>query len=145
MYIHETAKPWKCDLCNFSHSLKKGLDGHKRACHTDESNLKVCHICGYKSATNQTMRMHIEAKHEKKRDFACNVCDAKFYRRFKLDLHVRGIYSLFSFFKVFPEKGFIYFINQTFLVILNSLHEFVAGRPITGSSASRKFMKEFLS
>jgi len=89
MYKHETAKPWKCDLCDFSHSLKKGLDGHKRACHTDESNLKVCHICGYKAATNQTMRMHIEAKHEKKRDFACNVCDAKFYRKFKLDLHVR--------------------------------------------------------
>ena len=104
MYKHETAKPWECDLCNFSHSLKKGLDGHKRACHTDESNLKVCHICGYKSATNQTMRMHIEAKHEKKRDFACNVCDAKFYRRFKLDLHVRGMYLHFIYLRLFPES-----------------------------------------
>ena len=114
MYKHETAKPWECDLCNFSHSLKKGLDGHKRACHTDESNLKVCHICGYKSATNQTMRMHIEAKHEKKRDFACNVCDAKFYRRFKLDLHVRGIHILFI--QCFSPKVMYIFYKPAFSI-----------------------------
>ena len=94
---NSTIQRWDQVVNETLFSLKKGLDGHKRACHTDESNLKVCHICGYKAATNQTMRMHIEAKHEKKRDFACNVCEAKFYRKFKLDLHVRGKLQCFRY------------------------------------------------
>ena len=53
--------------------------------------MKVCHICGHKAVTNQEIRKHVEATHEKKRDFACNVCeDAKFYSKRQLSLHVRG-------------------------------------------------------
>ena len=57
--------------------------------------MKVCHICGHKAVTNQEIRKHIEATHEKKRDFACNVCeDTKFYSKRQLSLHVRGKYSI---------------------------------------------------
>ena len=44
--------------------------------------------------TNLEIRKHIEATHEKKRDFACNVCeDTKFYSKRQLSLHVRGKYQ----------------------------------------------------
>ena len=57
--------------------------------------MKVCHICGHKAVTNQEIRKHIEATHEKRRDFACNVCeDTKFYSKRQLSLHVRGKYSI---------------------------------------------------
>ena len=90
MYKHETNKPWKCDQCDFAHSLKQGLDGHKRVSHPDDSKMKVCHICGYKAVTNQNLKTHVEATHENKRNYSCNVCDAKFYKSFSLRNHVKG-------------------------------------------------------
>ena len=92
MYKHETNKPWKCDQCDFAHSLKQGLDGHKRVSHPDDSKMKVCHICGYKAVTNQNLKTHVEATHENKRNYSCNVCDAKFYKSFSLRNHVKGKY-----------------------------------------------------
>jgi len=89
MYKHETNKPWKCDQCDFAHSLKQGLDGHKRVSHPDDSKMKVCHICGYKAVTNQNLKTHVEATHENKRNYSCNVCDAKFYKSFSLRNHVK--------------------------------------------------------
>ena len=54
--------------------------------------MQVCDICGHKTVGKQSMRRHIEATHEKKRDYACNICeDAKFYSKSQLSLHVRGL------------------------------------------------------
>ena len=73
VHKHEKSKPWKCEDCDYAHSLLAGLKRHKKTKHPDESTMKVCHICGHKAVTNQEIRKHIEATHEKKRDFACNV------------------------------------------------------------------------
>lgn len=90
VHKHEKSKPWKCEDCDYAHSLLAGLKRHKKTKHPDESTMKVCHICGHKAVTNQEIRKHIEATHEKKRDFACNVCeDTKFYSKRQLSLHVR--------------------------------------------------------
>ena len=93
-YKHETSKPWKCDLCDFAHSLKQGLDGHKRIAHPDKTKMKVCHICGYKAVTNQNLKTHVEAKHENIRNYSCNVCEAKFYNAVQLRNHVKGMLLL---------------------------------------------------
>ena len=90
LYKHETNKTWKCSQCDFAHNLKKGLDGHMRSVHADESSLKVCHICGYKTTTNQNMRVHIEAKHEKIRNYSCTHCDVTFYGKYQMNQHIRG-------------------------------------------------------
>ena len=92
MYKHIAEKPWKCDLCNFSHSLKKGLDGHKRACHTDESNLKVCHICGYKNPSQHNVNKHIQSVHEGQRNHPCNICGHRFVSKHRMEVHVRSIH-----------------------------------------------------
>ncbi len=93
MYKHETKKPWKCDQCDYAHSLQKGLLEHVRNCHPKESDLKVCHICGYKTTLNHNLKEHIERTHEKKRRFTCNLCDAHFYRKNVMERHVRGVYE----------------------------------------------------
>ena len=53
MHKHEKSKPWKCEDCDYAHSLLAGLKRHKKTKHPDESTMKVCHICGHKAVTNQ--------------------------------------------------------------------------------------------
>ena len=36
------------------------------------------------------LKVHIESKHEKKKRFKCNICDAGFYENTKLQRHIRG-------------------------------------------------------
>ena len=53
VHKHEKSKPWKCEDCDYAHSLLAGLKRHKKTKHPDESTMKVCHICGHKAVTNQ--------------------------------------------------------------------------------------------
>ena len=93
MYTHETEKPWKCEHCDFAHALKAGLLAHSKGCQPKESSYKVCHLCGYKTVYNAMLKVHIESKHEKKKRFKCNICDACFYENTKLQRHMRGQFS----------------------------------------------------
>ena len=93
MYTHETEKPWKCEHCDFAHALKAGLLAHSKGCQPKESSYKVCHLCGYKTVYNAMLKVHIESKHEKKKRFKCNICDAGFYENTKLQRHIRGEFS----------------------------------------------------
>ena len=93
MYKHETNKPWKCDQCDFTHALEHGLKQHKKHSHPEESKLHVCHVCGYKTPGFSNLKEHIEVKHENVKPFPCNVCDARFYRKTRLEQHVKGKFS----------------------------------------------------
>ena len=89
LYMHTTEKPYKCPKCEFAHTLKKGLDSHMKTVHPVESALKICHICSYKTSTNQTLRNHIESVHEQIKNFSCphDGCDLKFYRERTMKKH----------------------------------------------------------
>ena len=91
LYRHETNKPWKCHLCDFTHAVKHGLQGHIRTTHKKESDIKeVCHLCGWKTHSKNNLRVHIRCKHENIKRFSCNVCDHQFYHNKDLKVHVRG-------------------------------------------------------
>ena len=57
--------------------------------HPEKSTLKMCHICSYKTCTNQALKEHIESKHEKIKNIACahEGCDLKFYKPFTMKQH----------------------------------------------------------
>ena len=73
---------------------------------------KVCHICSFKAVTNQNLRRHIEAKHEKIRNFTCPFegCDIKFYEKPAMRNHFKNKHSTETPFKcerceeAFPVK-----------------------------------------
>ena len=71
--------------------LVKGLKQHKKHSHPEESKLHVCHVCGYKTPGFSNLKEHIEVKHENVKPFPCNVCDARFYRKTRLEQHVKGM------------------------------------------------------
>ena len=89
-YKHESNKPWKCDQCDYSHALRSGLKAHIRYSHPVEKDLKVCHICGFTSASASIVKIHIQGKHEKKRRFSCRQCDLKFLTNSSMKKHIRG-------------------------------------------------------
>ena len=64
--------------------------GHVRACHNQDRNNHICHLCGYKTYANSVLKVHIESKHEKKKRFFCEHCDASFYYKVKLQEHVNS-------------------------------------------------------
>ena len=67
--------------------------------------MKICQVCGASFVSKGNLKQHMEAIHEKKRDFACNVCDAKFYFKHKMEEHVKGMnLDLFLFLFVFHLK-----------------------------------------
>lgn len=47
---HSTERPWKCEICNFSHSKKWGLDTHLQSRehkrNTEGPQDGVCDACG---------------------------------------------------------------------------------------------------
>ena len=47
--------------------------------HPDESQLKMCHLCTFKTLKDKALFYHIEVKHEKKTRFNCDRCDRQFY------------------------------------------------------------------
>ena len=99
---HEKEKPFKCDKCDMSFGTKAHLLSHAYYKHT-EKNI-YCDICGHKAKGRQDLRRHIEAKHEKLRNYSCNVCeDTKFYSKWQLKMHTRGLYSDHSVLEPRPD------------------------------------------
>ena len=77
-----------------------------RSAHANEEDLKICHICFYKTSSNQNLKTHIEAKHEKVRNFECPQCDLKFYAKATMVHHIKGKYltnSSDDFTNLFPR------------------------------------------
>ena len=76
--------------------------------------MKICQVCGASFVSKGNLKQHMEAIHEKKRDFACNVCDAKFYFKHKMEEHVKGM-NLDFFRLSFEKSGFTGFLKDYYL------------------------------
>ena len=49
-----------------------------------------CHLCNRSVATPSVLRNHMEQVHEKKRPYACTLCDLKFAQKAHLVTHYKG-------------------------------------------------------
>ena len=49
-----------------------------------------CHLCDKTYSVNTALKMHIEAVHEKKRPFACDICSERFGQKAHLVTHIKG-------------------------------------------------------
>ena len=83
--------------------------------------MKICQVCGASFVSKGNLKQHMEAIHEKKRDFACNVCDAKFYFKHKMEEHVKGMnldfLILFGFTDIQRRQGITYIVLLSDLTI----------------------------
>ena len=89
---HETNKAWKCDECDWSHASPQALKVHKYHKHPNKDSFKVCQICGYKSVSNNSLKLHIKAVHEKIYEHTCNTCQKQFFSKTLLNRHIRVVH-----------------------------------------------------
>merc|ERR1711920_1003147 len=112
---HGDDRPYKCNQCDSCYPTKGNLTTHVERMHQNKVNFK-CDECGkgfydktkyddhcrmhrgIKYECNQCHRSfveksglikHIERKHEKKRNFKCDECGAKFYDKANFKTHQR--------------------------------------------------------
>ena len=78
---HTLEKPYQCKQCKYAHATKSGLKQHIVNVHPKNEDMKICQVCGASFVTKGNLKQHIQIVHEKKQDFACNICDARFYFR----------------------------------------------------------------
>ena len=105
MYKHSTAKPWKCDECDYAHAAKAGLVEHKKYFHGKESDMNTCHLCPYKTPGKSELKKHIEMVHQKIKRFTCDQCARQFYQNNQLKRHIRGtlLYFICMVFEVLTD------------------------------------------
>ena len=94
MYKHSTAKPWKCDECDYAHAAKAGLVEHKKNIHGKESDKNMCHFCPFKTPYKAQLKKHIDMVHQKLKRFTCDQCTRQFYLNNQLQRHIKGKFQI---------------------------------------------------
>ena len=65
---------FSCDHCAYQTYLQANLNRHVKTVHLKMKNYE-CHLCDHKSASSQTLRIHINNKHSNNPEtFACHCC-----------------------------------------------------------------------
>jgi len=85
--MHEGLKNHICDLCGAKFSIRKSLERHVRCQHEDHRPF-ICEYCQKAFHTAQKLKKHISG-HIKDKIYVCPVCDAKFYYKDNVRMHVR--------------------------------------------------------
>ena len=65
---HANLRDVKCEQCDYTTSHKHNLDAHVKNVHKGIKKEHECSICGHKCATNDLLRRHFDAKHNKPLD-----------------------------------------------------------------------------
>ena len=68
-------KTFKCDICDFSSSLKAYMKRHIVSVNERKKPFK-CNFCDYSFSQKAHMKRHIASVHEEKKPFKCDICDS---------------------------------------------------------------------
>lgn len=95
--IHLKKLSFECDCCSKVFHAKLKFIRHFRAVH-NKSKQQItrptvlselhCKVCFKKMTKKDILRRHMEMVHEKKKNFACSVCQKKFYSRGSYTRHL---------------------------------------------------------
>ena len=72
--LAQNGKPYKCDKCEYSSSLKSNLNQHVTCVHALEKPFK-CTLCNYAASIKSNLNQHIRCVHAKTKPFKCSQCE----------------------------------------------------------------------
>ena len=87
VYKHLGEKTFKCDSCDKAFKLKSEMQRHKNGVHLKLYAVSCLH-CGKSCSSQGDLKKHTKT-HTNDRPHACNICDAKYIRKYQLEIHMR--------------------------------------------------------
>ena len=61
--VHESKKPFECDICDYSFSQKNNMKTHVASVHEENKPFK-CDKCDYSCSLKGSMKKHVASVHE---------------------------------------------------------------------------------
>jgi uncharacterized Zn-finger protein len=68
------------------------MNRHIESVHKGKKPFK-CNICHYTCSLKHNLRKHVESVHEGKKPFKCNICDASFSQKGDLNRHIASVHK----------------------------------------------------
>ena len=99
--VHDKESKYDCDLCEFCFMSSQALHHHKINMHCEENGKLVnrvdgkysCPQCGIKYKYNSTLKLHIEAVHDKIKKHKCSICEEGFLTPYHVTKHVKKVHE----------------------------------------------------
>ena len=85
-------KKYSCDECEKSFIFDVSCKSHKKIVHSksEDTQQKVCHICGFSTLTQGFLNQHILKKHEKDKHKQCPHCSYHVWSYREIEVHIDG-------------------------------------------------------
>lgn len=83
--MHNTDRPFRCELCDKGFVEKYELRAHTRLVHSDRKPFE-CTFCDQKFSTNSTLSMHLPV-HTGEYRYGCDLCGINFLYSTQLRQH----------------------------------------------------------
>ena len=80
--MHENVR-YQCELCDKSYKSKAKLRDHTDRYHEGKEFQQICPLC---KGAFVNLKSHIRIVHEKKKPFGCDICNAHFSQKSKLQM-----------------------------------------------------------
>jgi len=132
-----------CEYCK-NEIKSKSLYDHQKSCKRKHSNNYLqCDQCDFQTIHADSLNCHIAAKHNSEmRSFKCNTCNKSFFKKYRLDLHVKTHSSERS--EVCNECGAAFLNIQKLGDHKRSVHKLKFKFECTDCSQKSKFMHDII-
>ncbi|CRL04067.1 CLUMA_CG017181, isoform A [Clunio marinus] len=87
MLSQHLPKKLKCNECEYVTAKKKLLKLHYEARHNRKKSTVNCLLCGKFYKNEKVLETHIQRVHERVKNFSCDICDRKFFKNNELKAH----------------------------------------------------------
>ncbi|XP_035712445.1 oocyte zinc finger protein XlCOF6 isoform X1 [Folsomia candida] len=91
---HTTEKAYTCSTCGRSYAQQTAMKHHE-ATHLEKSSQKIfrCELCAQTFLARASLRQHIHAVHENRRNHPCSFCGKRFSTSTNIRYHVEAFHS----------------------------------------------------
>ena len=90
--VHEENKPFSCEICDISFTIKQALENHCYLVH-DKKKSYQCPNCDPLFSRKSDLNRHIRKVHEENKPFSCTTCGARFMRCCNLKMHIKTVHE----------------------------------------------------